>query len=134
MMCDWLVFGLSHPQQFTALKQSRDSEEQSSLQHHGQAEELQALQDKVRWMTSCQSACASNEIRWSSLAGNAFFRDVTFREFCRTTFTYTTAFHSSGNWLAVIYSWLHPYHPLHTHTRSHCMLFSLSTQPWSNKE
>lgn len=37
--------------QFTALKQSRDSEEQRSVQHRGQTEELQALQEKVRRLT-----------------------------------------------------------------------------------
>uniref|UniRef100_A0A671YY58 peptidylprolyl isomerase n=1 Tax=Sparus aurata TaxID=8175 RepID=A0A671YY58_SPAAU len=41
-------------EKFAVLKQSRDSEEQSLLQHRGQTEELQALQKKVRWMT-CQS-------------------------------------------------------------------------------
>uniref|UniRef100_A0A8D3DRI2 peptidylprolyl isomerase n=1 Tax=Scophthalmus maximus TaxID=52904 RepID=A0A8D3DRI2_SCOMX len=43
-------------EKFTLLKQSRDSEEQISLQYRGQTEELQALQEKVRWMTSRQSA------------------------------------------------------------------------------
>lgn len=50
-----LISGLSHSQQFAVLKQSRDSEEQSLLQHRRQTEELQALQKKVRWMTCCQS-------------------------------------------------------------------------------
>lgn len=45
-MITYLIF-----QQFMALKQLRDSEEQSFLENNRQSEEFQVLQEKVTWMT-----------------------------------------------------------------------------------
>lgn len=67
LTCDCFICGFFYSHQFTLLKQSRESEEQSLIQHHGQIEELQALQEKVR-MTNHQSACPTNSIKWSSLS------------------------------------------------------------------
>ncbi len=81
----------------------------------------------------CSSVCASNEIKKSSLAGNAFITRVTHQQLCMTSCPYEqpkllfAAFYVPGYVLGNVL-------PRHTHTHNHCMLFSLSAQPWSSTE